>query len=205
MSHRTARGFPVAVTLLACLGSSTAQAELIAIDFDESFYPNDEPFVFLTDQLEPDYGITFSLPDSEEQLRWYEPTGTIFGGRLSVRDPFGANFTTPIRIDFTNAVNFVQLEGFDGQGGDIDILHLRAYSELDQLVAQSTVNDLFGPTGAVISVLGENISYVEFGVEADFSGLFYDNLVYNVVPSPASSAALAIGLLGCRRRRSTEE
>jgi len=201
MSHRTAHGFPIAVAMLAYLGSSTTQAELIAIDFDESFYPNDDPFVFLTDQLEPDYGITFSLPDSERQLRWYEPTGAIFGGRLSVRDPFGANFTTDIRIDFTNAVNFVQLEGFDGSGGDTDVLNLRAYNELDQLVAHSTVIDLFGPTGAAISVLGENIYYVEFGVEANFSGLFYDNLVYNTVPAPASAAMLALGLLGCRRRK----
>jgi hypothetical protein len=203
MSHPTARGFAIAVSLFACLGSSTAHAELISIDFDDSFYPNDEPFVFLTDQLEPDYGITFSLPNSPEELRWYEPNGAIFGGRLSVRDPFGPNFTTDIRIDFTTAVNFVQLDGFDGQGGDTDILHLRAYNNLDQLVAQSTVIDHFGPTGATISVLGDNISYVEFGVEAPVSGLFYDNLVYNTIPAPASVALLGFGLLGLRRRQNS--
>lgn len=200
MSDRAVLGFRVAGAMIVCLGT-TARAELTSIDFDESFYPNDEPFVFLTDQLEPDYGITFSLPDSPETLRWYQPTGSIFGGRLSVRDPFGSNFTTDIRIDFTIPVNFVQLEGFDGQGGDIDILHLRAYDNLDQLVAQSTVADLFGPTGAAISVLGENITYIEFGVEAVFSGLYYDNLVYNTIPAPASIATLALGLTICRRKR----
>jgi hypothetical protein len=106
-----------------------------------------------------------------------------------------------ISIDFTNMVNFVELQGFDGQGGDIDVLNMRAYNDLDQLVVQSTVIDLFGPTGATISVLGDNISYVEFGVEADISGLFYDNLVYNTIPAPTSVATIALGFMGCRRKR----
>tara|TARA_R110000868_G_scaffold119469_1_gene316673 strand:+ start:411046 stop:411756 length:711 start_codon:yes stop_codon:yes gene_type:complete len=202
MSYNCTRRISIPVTLLACLSSSSAHGELISIDFDESFYPNQEPFVFLSDQLEPDYGISFSLVDNEDKVRWYEPTGAIFGGRLSVRDPFASPPTThDMRIDFTNTVNFVELQGFDGQGGDIDILHLRAYNALDQLVAQSTVIDLFGPTGARISVLGGNISYIEIGVEAETSGLFYDNLVYNTIPAPASATLLALGFMGCRRKR----
>lgn len=202
MLYCRTHGIPVTIALLACMSASTANAELISIDFDESFYPNNDPFVFLTDQLEPDYGITFSLPNSKEKVRWYEPTGAIFGGRLAVRDPFASPPTTrDMRIDFTNTVNFVELQGFDGQGGDIDVLHLRAYNALDQLVAQSTVIDLFGPTGARISVLGGNISYIEIGVEAETSGLFYDNLVYNTIPTPASTALLALGFMGCRRKR----
>lgn len=41
MLYCPAHGIPVTIALLACMSASTANAELISIDFDESFYPND--------------------------------------------------------------------------------------------------------------------------------------------------------------------
>ncbi len=189
-------------TVVAALSCATiAHAEFISIDFNEEFYPSEAPFVFLTDQLEPEYGVRFSNPEPGESVRWFRPGTTIFSGALATRDPFAAPpFAYPLRIDFTELVNAVQMRAFDG-GGDVDILNMRAYDTSGILVDHAQVIDDFGVPGRTISVFADEIAYVELSVEANTSGVFFDDLAFNTVPAPSSAAILAISALGIRRRR----
>ena len=108
MLYLSHRGTQTLGALFTCIYATNAHAALTEIDFGPSFYEGTEPFVFLTDQLEPDYGVSFSLINTEEQVRWYRPSGAIFDGRLAVRDPFAAPpFTNILRIDFSEVVDFV--------------------------------------------------------------------------------------------------
>ncbi len=184
------------------VGVSPVSGELVSIDFGADFRPDTQDTILLDDEL-ADYGVLFSLPDVDDQVHWMGNYG-IFEFALADSDPFGPNVANRVRIDFTDRVDSVQIRAFDG-GGDIDTVTLSAYNALGDLLEQNHIIGVLGGFGGVIDVLsigGDDIAYVTMETAAPVSGVFYDDLVFNVVPGPSGLAVLGLGaFVSCRRRR----
>lgn len=173
-----------------------------SIDFGTTFgAPATE--VELTDQL-ISYGVLFSSPAQG---------GVIWNGRDNVA-AFGFGISTGflrsglgdasgIRIDFVDPVtgqprgaSLVSIRAFDG-GGDLDTVILTGFDEAGAVVASHAVGpDTFGFPGNVLTVRGDRITHATFEIPSGPSGVFFDNLKFVLVPEPAASVLLGLGIAG---------
>lgn len=179
----------------------------MTIDFGLSFGAPTIGHTILTNQLEADWGVTFSTTNPEGVI-WYGgdylwPPGRysiMSGNVLSGSENFGVD---PIRVDFLPHVTNVSIEGFNGATGpcngqisDYDTVILQAFDSEDLFVDSNsvTVETICGYSSAIASVSGSEIAYVTFHVEVEGypsgegHGLFFDNLSYSYTPNHSSVA-----------------
>jgi hypothetical protein len=181
---------------LSALSSSTSAQPLVCppIDFGADFGAPPSNFVILTDQLD-ECGVTFSTVDPEG-VYWIGGGGyssftycILAGALYQGGDPAGVD---PIRIDFESPVQSVSIRGYDG-GGDADTMILDAFAAGNVLIDTETITADFEFPGLVATVSGQ-IEYVTVRVEGTVSGLFFDDLDWDVaVSSPESVASASWG------------
>jgi hypothetical protein len=185
------------------------EATGMTIDFGPSFGAPTTGHTILIDQLEAQWGVTFSTINPEGVI-WYGGDYLWAPGRYSilsgevggVSDNFGVD---PIRVDFSPYVTNVSIEGFNGATGpcngqiaDYDTVFLQAFdSEGSSVDSNSvTVETICGYSSAIASVSSSEIAYVTFHVEVEGyqsgegHGLWFDNLSYSYTSnhSPVADA-----------------
>ena len=181
----------VGSTLFITLNQKTANALPISIDFGPDF---GAPIgnIELSTQLDA-FGVRFSSTS---------PNGVVWNGTNAQFRSFDHNFdaglttsgfgdTSPIRIDFVNPItglatkaSNVSIRAFDG-GGDLDVLTLTGFDSNNTKVSSVTegpLSFLGGETagGLTLSLTDKSVSYILLETTNTNSGLFFDDLSYEL-------------------------
>lgn len=156
------------------------------------FSSQNSPFVTFTELIPGVWGIYGTEP-------WAPPAGGYgwFNAPIIVSFVDPADGVTPAVVNGT-----VSAMWGDG-GGDLDGVDMLAYDLSNNLVASQTFS---GTTFTPIQLTASGIARVEFwantGVGSPTSDTGLDWLSYPTpIPAPASAALLALGAIGCGRRR----
>jgi|GEM_PF-6149406 len=172
------------------------------------------PYTAVTNQLATSHGVTFASANYNGVTFTELIPGTwgVYGCETWALPSNGGWYNAPILVTFVDpadgvtpaTVNTLTANWGDG-GGDFDAVDLRAYDLSNNLITTQTYT---GSTFTQITLSATGIHRVEFwantNVGSGTSDTGFDWISYPTpvsVPSPATAALFAAGLLAARRRR----